>query len=353
MSTGLLENILTRTDTLLERFLRPPEDEQPVSFRQYLTDPRKILLIPGENLVDLLCLLDFIPLTLERFPLAELLVLVHPEHAGLIENIPRVRPVTLSHRSPHTFDSVFRKTVAAFRLEKLDWALNLTESGRAETLLAYHSGAKIRIGLTNDQDKRYYNLIVKSIPEKGNFFQKVSSLFQAFQIKGPYKSGQSLFQLTDEERARAEHFLKRRKSARSRGNFIGCALELRPNQKKLERSLQVFIEGLIAHLDPLHLLIAETLVPVDIQRKWTNIKAYTYHFNDMKQMIAVLTACDKVITNSVGLACILGRLGAKVGLMIIDREDISRLNQADMANIQIISAEDREFPIQQVIKFTH
>jgi len=352
MVSSLLENILTRTDTLLERFFHPPENEQTVSFRQYLTAPRKILLIPGENLADLVLSLGFVLPLLKKFPQVEIFMLVPPEQACLIKNIPRLRPVECDHRSSYTFDGVFRKTASKLRLEKFDWSVNLTYSGRPEALLTYYSGAVIRTGLSNCENDKYYNLIVRNIPEQASFVKRFGALFRALQIEGPFDSISTFIKPDDTERLRAEHFLRRRKSSRNQGKFTGCAFEWRPGQKKVERYLHNFIEGLIVQIDPLHLLIAGNLVPPDDLRKWTNITAYTYNFNDLKQMIAVLSLCDKVVTNSTGLACVLGRLGTRVSLLETDTEYISRLDRKDLANIQIFKSDNNDTTLKQALKFT-
>ncbi|MEA1996435.1 MAG: hypothetical protein U9N45_02310 [Gemmatimonadota bacterium] len=337
MVSSLLDNILTRTDTLLERLFHQPENEQTVSFKSYLTDPRKILLIPGDNLADLALSLDFFQPILHRFPMAALFVLLSPEQTCLIGNIRRVWPIACPHRSTHTFDSVFRKTVSLLRAEEFDWAVNLTYSGRPEALLTYHSGAKIRAGLPFCGNDKYYNLIVKNIPEEENFSLRFGHLFKALQVKEPFRTDPALFRPAEKELLHAENFFHHCRRAKENEKIVGCVIETLPGQKSLDRSLLSMVESLAGELDLNHLFIADNLFRGEDRNEWNEIKDFLIHFDDLRQMLTALTYCDRVITNSVGTACLLARLGVQVGLMETDSKYLARLGSEDLARIDVLT----------------
>ena len=353
VASTLLENILVKTDSLLERIFHNPQDQEPVSFRRYLTDPRKILFVPGENLTELVLGLTFVSPTLEKFPRAEISILVNPELACLLDNVERVNVITCGHRSPHSFDPGLRKMFSQLQEENFDLAVNLSCSGRSDALLTYNSGAKIRTGLPLPDNEKYYNLIVKNIPPQGSFTRRFACLFRALQVEGPFEPPGTVIQFTRQEHLRAEQFLRRRKSSRDDGDFIGCILEWDSSQKKMEQLLHTLLEELINELDPFHLLIAGDRMPSPVLQKYSSLTASTHLFNDLRQMLAVLAACDKVITNCVGFACLLARLGTRVGLFPTEPEHISHLGESNLENIQILQGDKGEFPLKQALSFTH
>lgn len=352
MVSTLIENILVKTDTLLERFFRQPENREAISFRRYITDPRKILFVPGESLLDFSLTHRFIPSLLEKFPLAEITVVVRPDLACLLDKIKRVRVIPWSHRSPHPFDSVFRRTASLLRQENFDWGINLSWSGRSEALLAYHSEAKIRTGLPDPGNEKYYNLIVKNIPEEESLSKRFWHIFRALQIEQPAANGQLAFQPTKEEKRRAVRFLRQRKSSRVKENFIGFIPEWDADQKGLERLLRGFVNELVKEFDPLHLLIAGNLIPAEEIRKWEEASPYIYFFDDLRQMFTILASCDRIITNSAGAACLLSNFGTRVGLVGAKKEYLSCLEKEKVENIRILESDEGDFPLKQAINFT-
>ena len=352
MVSAILENILVKTDTLLERFFRQPENREAISFSRYITDPRKILFVPGESLLDFSLAQRFITPLLEKFPLAELTVVLRPDQACLLDKIKRVQVIPWSHRSPHPFDSAFRKTTSLLRQENFDWGMNLSCSGRSEALLTYHSEAKIRTGLPDSDNEKYYNLVVKDLPEEKSYCKRFWHIFRALQIDQPPTDGQLAFQPTEGEKRRAARFVRRRKSSKAKENFIGFVPEWNTGQKGLERLLQGFVNQLVREFDPLHLLIAENLAPAEEMRKWEEANAYLYFFDDLRQMFITLASCDRIITNSLGTACLLSSLGTRVGLVGIDEEYLSCLEMEEIENIQVLKSDEGDFPLKQVINFT-
>jgi len=352
MVSALLENILVRTDTLLERLFRQPENRETISFRRYITDPRKILLVSGESLLDFSLTQRFINPLLEKFPLAELTVVLRPDQACLLDKIKRVQVIPWSHRSPHPFDGIFRKTTSLLRQENFDWGINLSCSGRPEAILTYYSEAKIRTGLPDLDNEKYYNLIVKNIPEGESSSKRFWHIFRALQIDQPPAEGRMAFQPTEGEKRRALRFIRRRKSSKVDGNFIGFIPEWNAGQKSLECLLQNFVKELVREFNPLHLLIAENLAPAEEMRKWEEASSYLYFFDDLRQMFITLASCDRIITNSLGAACLLSRFGARVGLVGADEELLACLESEETENISLLKSDEGNFPLKQVINFT-
>jgi len=352
MTNNLLENILVKTDNLIERIFHRQEEREAISFRTYLTHPRKILFIPGENLADLVLSSGFITATAKRFPRAEICILVPQEHVCLLENFPRVRAIVYGNRSTHPFDVNFRRVAAALQEENFDWAVNLTfDAGRAEGLITYHSGAKILTGLPTPETERYYNLIIKKTPDESRFRERFSHLFRILQVEGPIKLTSKVIRLTDQELERGARYIRMRKSRRRTQGFIACVPEWRAEQKALVRNLQKLLDQLSESFDPNKLLVAANLAPEDQISKWENISAHMHIFANLRNMLSSLAACDKVITNSIGLTCLLGSLGVTVGLITTDEENLSRLNKSDLKNIRIIRNEKDCFPLKQVLDF--
>ena len=349
MVSALLENLLVKTDTLLERLFYQARQREPVSFSRYLTDPRKILLVAGENLAGFILSFHFIEPLLEKFPEAEIWIVVRPEEACLIENHKRVQIIPWGPRSLHTFDSQYRKTAAVLREESFDWAINLSFSGRPEALLTYHSEAKIRTGLNTPDNERYYNLIVKNIPPEPGFLRQFGGLFRALHVEGPQQSGPSPIRLTDAELHRGKQFVRQRKSLRTEGQFIGFIPEWRPGLKSVERLLQGIISRLIRQFDPMHLLIAGNLAPADELRKLSEISPYTFFFDDLRHMFSSLASCDRLITNSIGAAITLASLGGSVELVVTDEKYLARLAAEELDKIRIIRDENGSDPLLQAL----
>jgi ADP-heptose:LPS heptosyltransferase len=344
MFASLLDKLMVKIDTLLERFYRHPEEREAISFRRYITDPRKILLIPGENLADLALTAPFISPTLERFPQVEVCVLVPPLQACLIEDIGRVRAIPCPHRSSHSLDTHFRKITSALQQENFDWAVNMSfSSARPEALLTYYSGAKIRTGLPSAGSEIYYNLIIKDLPAENGFIERFSHLFRALQVSGPFETAAPLIKPTEQESSQAALFLRHRKRETAGGKFAGCVMECSAGQKSLVQNLHDFMTNLTRSLGPYNQLIASNLIPDEEKTRLEALSAYVHQFKNLRNMLATLALCDKVITNSVGLACLAGRLGARVELLETDKSFSPRLEPADRKNISLFNSKDGLF----------
>jgi ADP-heptose:LPS heptosyltransferase len=354
MSNSLLDSILVKTDVLFERIFHRREEKETISFRNHLTDPRRILFIPGESPADLVLLSDFIKATLRKFSQAKIHILVPREQACLFENIPRVIASEYSNRSSHPFEANFRRVAANLQQENFDWAVNLSfNAGRAEALITYHSGAKIHTGVPTPETERYYNLVIKKVPDEQEFRKRFSHLFRVLQVELPSKHSANLIRLTDEELDRGAKYVRLRKSRRRSGGFIACVPEWRATEKTLVRNLQKLLERLTSSLDPTRLMVAANLAPEEQISKWENISAYVHNFANLRNMLSSLAACDKVVTNSVGVACLLGSFDVKVGLIPTDEENISRMSNYDLKNIRIIRHKKDRFPLNQAEDFAH
>ena len=352
MVSALLENLLVKTDNLIEKIFRSPQEKQPVSFSRYLTAPRKILLVPGCRLADLYLAGGFLQPLLNKFPGAQVYLLVNKAHQCLMDETERIKTIAIGHRSPHHFDGEFRRTVGLLRDEEFDWAVNLTLGGRAEALLTCYSGAKIRIGVPDEDSEKYYNLVVKNIPQSRSFTAIFGHLFRALnvdQAEGPHNP---IFTLADGELKRASQFLRHRRSSRRGGKFNVLLPGWTGSEKSMERLLQKLAGRLTAGLDPLHLLIAANLAPFDELRKWAGITQYLYEFDNLRSMFAVLSSCDRVITNNAGAACILGTLGTSVGLIAAREEEIAWLENRIPDRTEVLKGEAGEFPLEKAISLT-
>ncbi|MBN2289753.1 MAG: hypothetical protein JXQ83_10510 [Candidatus Glassbacteria bacterium] len=352
MSNSLLESILVKTDDLFERIFHRQQEKETVSFRTHLTDPRKILLIPGQNLEDLVLSFDFIQAVRNRFPRAEVCILVPRKHFCLLENIPGIREVEYGNRSLHPFDVHFRRVAAALQKENFDWAVNLSfNGGRAEALITYHSGAKVQTGLPTPETERFYNLLIKKLPDEPHFRERFNHLFRVLQVRKPLKPTANFIQLSEEELDRGAKYVRMRKSRKKSGGFIGCAPEWQAEEKTLVRNLQKFIEKLTAELEPTELLVAANLAVDEQINKWENISAHMHIFANLRNMLSSLAACERVITNSIGLACLLGSTGTTVGLIPTNKAILSRLTYSDLKNIRVIRQEKDRFPLNQALDF--
>ncbi|MFH1069308.1 MAG: hypothetical protein V1794_06760 [Candidatus Glassbacteria bacterium] len=348
----MLENLLVKTDSLIEKIFRFPQEKQPVSFSRYLTAPRKILLIPGATLADVYLVGGFIPPLANKFPEAQIFLLVNQEHQCLVDETERIKTIAVDHRSPHQFDGEFRRTINRLRSEEFDWAVNLTVSGRAEALLTGYSAARIRIGVPGDECEKYYNLIVRNTSPGGDFVDIFGHLFRALLLEQPCDPGFKTFKFTEAENKRARQFLRHRRSARTGGEFRVLLPYWTSGGKGVERLLQKLAGELTAGLDPLHLLIAANMVAFEELRKWVGVEQYLYEFDDLRSMFATLSFCDRVLTNNAGAACILAGLGTKVGLIATGGEEIAWVGSRIPEQTEVLKGEQGEFPMERAVSFT-
>lgn len=336
MLQSLYDLCLGKLDSLLERFSGRPEKGEAVSFQRHLGDPRKILLIPGESLAALTLGSVFIKATAERFPRAEVCVLTDPENACLLEHLDRVRAIACEHRGSHYLEGDFRKTAARLQEENFDWAVNLSfAAGRAETMLTHLSGARVRTGMPMPSSARYYNFLLKNPPEDTLYVARFAHLFRALQVPGPFQSAEPVIHPTDEEETRAELFLRHRRRQRNGQEFVAFCPAWKPGQKALVQNLQNFTAELTRSFSPFNLVVASNLVPENESDKLDNFNTYVHRFNNLRNMVAALKACERVVTNSTGIACLVGRLGTAVELYGFDREYIARLDKSDLKNIRL------------------
>ncbi|MCE5272990.1 hypothetical protein LLH00_17060 [bacterium] len=330
------DRLLAKLDSLLERFFRRPEETEAVSFQRHLGDPHKILLVPGESLDDLALAAVFIRATAERFPKAEVCVLTAPDQACLLENLGRVRAIGREHRGSHYLEGDFHKTTTLLQKENFDWAVNLSfDSARGETMIVQHSGARVRTGIPTVLSSRHYNLLLKTPPSDTLYLERMSHLFRALQVNGPFESSRPVIQPTAEELEKAVLFIRHRRRQAAGGSFIVCVPSWRPGQKSLVQNLQAFLTELTHAHDPINLVIASNLVPENESDKLEPFSACVHRFNNLRNMLAALQASDKVVTNNAGVACLVSRLGTAVDLFGFDREYLDRLDKPDLKGIRL------------------
>ncbi|MBW7997088.1 MAG: hypothetical protein FVQ81_11075 [Candidatus Glassbacteria bacterium] len=339
MVSTLLENILVKTDTLIERVFRPPRDREPVDFGRYLNNPEKILLIADHDLAGVCLVSCFIPTLQQKFPAAKIAVVVNPEHASLLGGMKRVTVFPWENRAPHQLDSGFRRLSAELRQRQFHWGLNMAGGGRAEALLLYAGSVMIRTGIARDDNDRYYNLIVRS-GESGGIFQRLTNLMRALKVDIPADGLELPFTLSRSERQRAQRFIRQRKSSSGNGRFIGFAPETGPAKSSMEQLLQRTCMRLVSEYEPLHLIVAGNLASADELKKNEQLRAYLFFFDDLRRMIAALAYCDRVITGSAGLAWLLGKMGVRVALIVTGRDRLAELGIETPDTVTVIREGD-------------
>ncbi|MEA2062619.1 MAG: hypothetical protein U9P14_02870, partial [Gemmatimonadota bacterium] len=336
MSNSLIESVLARTDTLLEKLFHRQDKKKSISFRTYLTGPGKILLIPGKSLSDLVFSFDFITATAERFPGAEVYVLVDARYACLMDNIPRVRCIEFENRKLHLYDGSLRKITLVLQHEEFDWAVNLSSgTSRSEGLITSSSGAKIHTGLPIPNAERYYNLIIN--PPRGNygFRESLNHLFRALQIEKMPGSRQAGVLFTEQELKRGAGYVSMRKGRRKKHALAAFAPAWQEDEKALVRNLHEFYVQLSGSLDSSRMLVTANLAPDDQIADWENSAGLTHRFASLRNAIVAMACCNRVITNSVGLACLLVPFEVPVGLIPTDETEVARLNEDELKRIQV------------------
>ena len=350
MPQSVYDICLGNLDRLMERFFRRPEAGEAVSFRQHLADPRKILMIPGESLAGLVLGSVFIHATIEHFPQAEVCVLTDPESACLLEHLERVRAIPCERRGSHYLESDFRKTAARLKEENFDWAVNISyASGRSETMLTHLSGAKVRTGMPTPSSSPYYNFLLKTTPDEPLYVERFSRLFRALQIPGPFPAAAPVIQPSAEERAKAALFVHQRRRPGKGEVFTAFCPAWKAGQRSLVQNLQNLAAELPRSPNPFNLVIVSNLVPENETDKFGPFNSYTYRFNNLRDMVAALNACDRVVTNSTGIACLLSRLGTAVDLFGYDSNYLARIDKPDLKNIRLLSTWTADHLVKQPI----
>ncbi len=324
MVSALLENILVKTDSLIERVFRLPRDHEPVEFGRYLNTPERILLIADQDLAGTCLTSCFIPAIRRKFPSTEIGIVLDPRHAELFEGLELVKTWPWANRTPHQLDSGFRRLSAELRRHDYHWGLNLGSGGRAEALLTYASGANVRTGVSRGKNDKYYNLIVRSGSDGGQI-DRLVHLLSALKLDFPGGSPDISLSLTNSERQRAQRFIRQRKSSRGSGAFIGFAPEVSPGDKVMERLLQRTCVRLAARYEPLRMMVAGNLAPAAELKKNEQLSAHLVFFDNLRQMVGALAYCDRVVTGSPGLAWLLSRMGARVALIVNRKGQPGRL----------------------------
>ncbi len=351
MVSALLENILLKTDSLIERVFRPSLDREPVEFSRYLGAPERILLIADQDLAGTCLTSCFIPALRHKFPAAEIGVVLDPRHAELFEGFEMVKTWPWANRTPHQLDSGFRRLSSELRKHDYHWGLDLSSGGRAEALLTYASGAAVRTGVSSGVNEKYYNLIVRSSSD-GGVLERLVHLLGTLKLEFPGGPPGISLALTNSERQRAQRFIRQRKKVRGGETFIGFAPEARPGKKVMERLLQRICARLAARYEPLRMMVAANLAPAVELKKNEQLSAHLVYFDNLRQMIGALACCDRVVTGSAGLAWLLGGMGARVALIVTGKDHLAELGIEIPDNLTIIREGDEGGAEELAVRFT-
>jgi ADP-heptose:LPS heptosyltransferase len=351
MVSALLENLLVRTDNLIERVFRSPRDREPIEFGRYLNAPERILLVADHDLAGTCLASCFIPAIRRKFPSAEIGIVLDPRHSDLFDGLELVKTWPWANRTPHQLDSGFRRLSAELRKHDYHWGLNFSSGGRAEALLTYASGAAIRTGVSRDDSDKYYNLIVKS-DSAGGQIDRLVHLLCALKLEFPGGQPDISLALTNSERQRAQRFIRQRKNSRGDGAFIGFAPEVKPGEKAMERLLQRTCNRLTAQYEPLRMMVAGNLAPAVELKKNEQLSAHLVLFDNLRQMVGALAYCDRVVTGSAGLAWLLGRMGARVALIATGKDRLAELGIKIPDNLTIIRDSDEGGAEELAVRFT-
>lgn len=351
MVSALLENILLKTDSLIERVFRPSLDREPIEFSRYLSAPERILLIADQDLAGTCLASCFIPAIRRKFPAAEIGVVLDPSHAELFDGFEMVKTWPWANPTPHQLDSGFRRLSAELRKHDYHWGLNLSSGDRAEALLTYASGSAVRTGVSRGENEKYCNLIVRSSSD-GGLLDHLVHLLSTLKLEFPGGPPDISLTLTNSERQRAQRFIRQRKNLRGSGAFIGFAPEVRPGKKAMERLLQRICDRLAARYEPLRMMVAANLAPTVELKKNEQLSAHLVYFDNLRQMAGALAYCDRVVTGSAGLAWLLSRMGARVALIVTGRDRLAELGIEIPDNLTIIRDSDDGGAEELAVRFT-
>ncbi|MXV74010.1 glycosyltransferase family 9 protein [Candidatus Poribacteria bacterium] len=111
--------------------------------------PKKILFIQLSALGDTILAVPTIRAIRQAFPDAELTMLASPTNLNYLANCPYIDK-QLSFRMP------MYRLFAVLRREQFDWAIDLEHWPRLSALLAYMSGAPVRIGFQTKGQYRHF-----------------------------------------------------------------------------------------------------------------------------------------------------------------------------------------------------
>ena len=338
MSNGLLENILVKTDNLLEKIFPKTESKETVSFRSILSNPAKVLLIPEDKLQDLVEAYPFIKSLQECYPAAEITVVTGSGMSSIFQEDSGINAIEYSRRSLHPFDSDFRHKAAELKRAGFDITINLSRNARrCEDLLTSASEAKIRTGIPYQTSEKYYNLIVRARYEGLSYFEKYYNLLNS--MLGDFNADpeSSILVLDENERSRGESFVRKRISGMlNNKKLIAAAFELNEKNGKISARTISLINDLHTKFMPTQLIQCANLIDSSILSKCENADSFIHRFDSIREMLAVLGACDTVLTNSPGIAVLVSRLKVNCAFLGLERNLLDNIDKAYHGDIEII-----------------
>lgn len=353
MSNGLLDNILVKTDSLLEKMFSRPGSRETVSFRSVLSNPDKILLIPEDKLLDLVESYPFLEALRGCYPNAEIAVITGAGMSSILQGDSAIRAIEYSRRSLHPFDSDFRRKASEIKHAGFDIAINLSRGGRrCEDLLISASEAKIRTGIPYPSSEKYYNLIVRARYEELSYFEKYSNLLNS--MLGDFKAdpNASILVLNESEKSRGESFVRKRISGMlNNKKLLAAAFEMNDKNGRDSAGTISLINNLHTRFLPTQLIQCANLIDNNVLGKCENTDAFVHRFDTLREMLAVLGACDTVLTNSPGLAILVSRLKVNCAFLGLERNLLNNIDKASHGEIEFIGGNGSGNLSNEAIKY--
>lgn len=141
-----------------------------VSLTEILRGPRGILVMPAESLADTLHALPVVRALRRAFPETRLSVMARPQSSELFKDDTDLNEVILCYPlEPPSNWKAFRQTVSELRSRNFDALFSLDhEHDLVKSLVGYLSGARVRVGFQNGNDRGLYNVMVHA-PERESY----------------------------------------------------------------------------------------------------------------------------------------------------------------------------------------
>jgi len=155
--------------------------------------PKKILIIQLSALGDTILAVPALRAIRYRFPNAEITMLASPTNLDYLARCPYVDRRVAFHFPVH-------RLLYALRRERFDWAIDLEHWPRLSALLAYATGAPVRVGFRADKQHRHF-LFTDVVPHLPGQHEVRNFLCIAHQLACPMRGMQLEVWFSEAERA--------------------------------------------------------------------------------------------------------------------------------------------------------
>jgi len=155
--------------------------------------PKKILIIQLSALGDTILAVPALRAIRYRFPNAEITMLASPTNLDYLARCPYVDRRVAFHFPVH-------RLLYALRRERFDWAIDLEHWPRLSALLAYATGAPVRVGFRADKQHRHF-LFTDVVPHLPGRHEVRNFLCIAHQLACPMRGMQLEVWFSEAERA--------------------------------------------------------------------------------------------------------------------------------------------------------